>query len=137
MARTTWMDVLKIAAANPDVIVPNEGMEALSGQDKRNKFNATRCQYNGINFDSKAEMHRYFDLDILQRAGHISGLELQPVYKLPGGIKYKADFRYIENGVTVVEDIKGGNATQTRTFINKWKQAQELHPDIDWRLIES
>lgn len=137
MPKITSLDILKIAAANPDVIIPSEGMEILKTKGKRNKFNAIRCEHDGIKFDSKAEMYRYFDLDILQRSGQISNLELQPVYQLPGGITYKADFRYIEDGTTVVEDVKGGKATQTRVFINKWKQVNELYPDVDWRLIET
>lgn len=138
MPRVTAMDVLKIAAANPDVSVPDEGTEILANHRarKRNKFGNQWQEFDGHKFQSKAEMVRYGELRLLILAGEIGDLELQPVYQLPGGIKYKADFRYQEDGQTVVEDVKGGKATQTRTFINKWKQVNELYPDIIWRLIE-
>ena len=71
----------------------------------------------GIRFDSKAEMQRFFQLQLLERAGLISGLERQPEYVLIQpfaangrryrGIKYRGDFRYVEGGRTVVEDVKG------------------------------
>ena len=91
-----------------------------------NKFNAQRCEFNGIHFDSKAEMVRYGDLRLLELTGTISALEVKPVYELPAGIKYIADFRYIEAGKIIVEDVKGGKATQTSTFKNKWKQVKHF-----------
>jgi Protein of unknown function (DUF1064) len=48
---------------------------------------------------------------ILQKCGRISDLRLQPKYELHvNGVKvcvYKADFAYIEDGNTVVCDVKG------------------------------
>jgi hypothetical protein len=71
----------------------------------------------GIRFDSKAEMARYQELLLLERTGHIANLERQPEYVLVEpfvaagvkyrGIKYRGDFRYIEGGRTVVEEVKG------------------------------
>jgi hypothetical protein len=76
--------------------------------------------YNGMLFDSKAEMHRYIVLLHMERAGEITNLERQTEYVLiPGftsaefgkmrAIKYRADFRYFETstGKTIVEDVKG------------------------------
>ena len=71
----------------------------------------------GIKFASKAEAKRYQQLRLLEHAGAISGLEVQPCYPLeavnplngevtPVGV-YKADFRYQENGLVKVEDVKG------------------------------
>jgi len=135
MPHITGNDLLQIAINNPDIDVPPD-VVALAHSRNRNKFHAQRCEFDGMKFDSKAEMARYGELRYLEMSGHISALELQPVFLLPGGIRYKADFRYVEDGQTVVEDVKGGKATQTRTFINKWKQVQEQHTDIDFRLIE-
>lgn len=130
-----WQDdVLKIALANPDVIVPPEALNG--GKAKKNKFNAVKCEWLGIKFDSKKEMARFGQLRLLELTGQITGLQLQPVFVLTAGVKYKADFRYTEDGKTVVEEIKGGKATQTRVFLNKWKQAKFLYPEIDFRLIE-
>ena len=134
-----WGEVaLKVAAENPDATIPTEGWEYLRGQGKgkRNKYNAVRVSFDDMNFDSKREMARYGELRLLEMTGQIEKLEVQPVYMLPGKIKYKGDFRYVEQGKVIVEDVKGGKATQTRTFINKWKQVKELYPDVEWRLIE-
>lgn len=128
-----WEAALQNALANPDVHVPPEATEKPK---RRNKYNAVRCEWEGIRFDSKREMARYGELRLLELGNEIADLTLQPVFELPGGIKYKADFQYTEGGRVVVEDVKGGKATQTRVFLNKWKQVNELYPDIDWRLIE-
>ena len=75
------------------------------------KFNAHRTEVDGITFDSKKEALRYMELKILSKTGHISELILQPEYPMiVNGHKvcaYRADFRYVENGKTVVEDCKG------------------------------
>ena len=75
------------------------------------KFNAHRTEVDGITFDSKKEALRYMELKILSKTGHISELKLQPEYPMiVNGHKvcaYRADFRYVENGKTVVEDVKG------------------------------
>jgi hypothetical protein len=77
----------------------------------RNKYGAKKTVIDGIKFDSMAEGRRYKQLVLLQKAGVIEGLELQPRYDLIiNGKKcgfYKADFRYNEAGNQVVEDVKG------------------------------
>jgi hypothetical protein len=81
----------------------------------------------GIKFASKAEAKRYQQLRLLERAGAISGLEVQPCYPLeavnpfngevtPVGV-YKADFRYLDGERWVVEDVKG-----MRTVIYRFKK---------------
>jgi hypothetical protein len=82
-----------------------------------NKYNNKKVVIDGITFDSKKEANRYGELCILLKANIIQSLELQPVfeiqpkYKREGktirSIKYIADFRYTENGKTIVEDVKG------------------------------
>ena len=81
------------------------------------KYNNKKIAVDGIIFDSKKEAARYSELKILLKAGLIFDLELQPVYEIQPSykrqgktvraIKYLADFRYQENGKTVVEDVKG------------------------------
>lgn len=81
-----------------------------------NKYNAKKTVIDGITFDSKKEAARYSELLMLQKAGHIQGLDLQPEYEIAPSFryngkhhrarKYRADFRYIEDGQTVVEDVK-------------------------------
>ena len=64
----------------------------------RNKYKAVKTTIDGITFDSKREAKRYTELKILEKAGHITHLELQPEYSIDIGgkhiCKYKADFRY-------------------------------------------
>ena len=71
-----------------------------------------------VTFDSKKEAKRYDELYILFRHGKIEQLTLQPRFKLLDTLRvaghktmpvrhYVADFKYIENGLTIVEDVKG------------------------------
>jgi len=75
------------------------------------KYRNKKVVIDGIAFDSQAEGRRYSDLKLLSMGRAITELELQPRYDFElNGVKigfYKADFRYIENGETVVEDVKG------------------------------
>ena len=83
-----------------------------------NKYNNKK--HNG--YDSKREAKRAAELKLLEKAGVISHLQEQVVYELipsqyrivngkkkciERAIKYIADFQYVENGNTVVEDAKG------------------------------
>lgn len=82
------------------------------------KYNNSK--YNG--YDSKKEAIRATELKLLEKAGVISHLQEQVVYELipsqyrivsgkkkciERAMKYIADFQYVENGNTVVEDAKG------------------------------
>ncbi len=77
-----------------------------------NKYRNKKTVIDGITFDSKKERNRYLELKILQRAGKISGLELQPKFEIvPKVGKYRArfyiaDFLYRVNGNVIVEDVK-------------------------------
>ena len=46
------------------------------------KYNAIPTTVDGIRFASKREARRYLELKLLQKAGHISDLELQPRFRL-------------------------------------------------------
>jgi hypothetical protein len=75
------------------------------------KYKNKRTLLDGIRFDSKKEAARWEQLLLLQKAGEIHDLERQVRYPLiVKGMKvamYVADFRYIEKGAVVVEDVKG------------------------------
>ena len=78
------------------------------------KYGAVRTTVDGISFASKAEAKRYGELKLLEKAGQIGGLELQPRFPLEHrGIKlttYIADFSYWTMGQPpqrVIEDVKG------------------------------
>lgn len=83
----------------------------------RNKYGNRKVLVDNILFDSEREAVRYGELKLLERAGKITGLSLQvpfvlaPSVKINGktklALRYFADFCYQENGVPVVEDVKG------------------------------
>jgi len=101
-------------------------------------------------FDSQKEARRYDELAAMLRMGVIRNLKLQPEFTITEGFitsegnrvrahRYTADFsyehlernsyvkdgggslEYIDEWVTIVEDVKGGKATKTRDFINNKK----------------
>lgn len=110
----------------------------------RNKYGNRRVIEDGYVFDSVAERNHYISLKLLQLAGEISQLQLQPKYILLEGFKhpatgkrvraitYTADFAYVENGQTVVIDIKGA---RTEAYKIKAKLFMAKFPHIEFREI--
>lgn len=100
------------------------------------KFNAKSTVVDGRRFASKAEARRYSELKNLERAGIISHLELQPRFPLivNGHVVcvYVGDFRFLEAGKSVTEDVKG---FQTAEYKLKRKLLLATHPGIDHREI--
>lgn len=98
-----------------------------------NKFFAKKQIYKGKKFDSKKELGRYIYLESLFSAGTISDLELHPVFPLMVNGKkigrYTADFRYVRNGQTIIEDVKS-KATKTRDYILRKKILATYTPPI-------
>jgi hypothetical protein len=94
-----------------------EQLRALQAQPRPrggNKFHARKCTVDGHEFDSRREARRYQALRLLEQAGEIRDLELQPpfvIHSVAGGAvcTYIADFRYLDvrTGHMVVEDVKG------------------------------
>ena len=89
----------------------------------KHKYNAKPTVVDGIRFHSRKEARRYQELKLLEKAGEISHLTLQPEFCLhapdqdkPIG-RYIADFEYLERGETVIEDVKGMD-----TAFGKWKR---------------
>lgn len=78
---------------------------------KKMKYGNKKAEVDGIVFDSRKEADRYTDLKLMEKAGKIHNLQLQTVFPLTVGgnliCKYKCDFDYVENGIKVVEDVKG------------------------------
>lgn len=76
-------------------------------------YNVKTATSDGILHDSKKEASRWCELNLLLRAGEISDLRRQVKYELipkqdgERPVYYIADFVYVENGKTVVEDVKG------------------------------
>lgn len=76
-----------------------------------NKYRAIRTEVDGIMFASKKEAMRYKELKFLLQEQRISDLVLQPKFPIEVNGKkictYIADFIYNEDGIQVVEDVKG------------------------------
>ena len=51
------------------------------------KYNNSKTIIAGTKFDSRKEANRYCELTLLEKAGAIKDLELQPVFILEQGIK--------------------------------------------------
>ena len=97
------------------------------------KYNAQPTMVDNIRFASKAEAKRYGELKMLEKAGKISDLCLQPRFPLLlanrlgiGTVSlgvYVADFQYVEYthpsapGVLITEDVKG-----VKTPLYRWKK---------------
>src|SRR5512146_2768851 len=83
----------------------------IAGERRRSKYGNKPTEVDGVRFASKREAARYSELKLLERAGQISALRLQPAFPLDvNGVpitRYVADFSYVENGKRVVEDVKG------------------------------
>lgn len=135
MAR--WQAACANALRNPDITLSEEIRQLLkSGNAGTNKFGAKKViTAEGLKFDSGVEYKHYCELLWREQAGQISNLERQPVFVLTAGVRYIADFRYREDGVTVIVDVKGGKATQTPSFRDKWKQVQVLYPENKYELV--
>ncbi len=80
---------------------------------RRSKYGNKKTEVDNILFDSKAEAQRYRELKLMERAGVIRDLELQPRFELVVGgqrvCTYVADFRYFDTaaGAVIVADVKG------------------------------
>ena len=96
------------------------------------KYGAIATTVDGISFPSKKEARRYQELRLLEKAGEIRELELQPKFPLyvPAQLGtsrvvqigvYKADFRYRSGprGVLVIEDVKSAGTKTTAYRLRK------------------
>lgn len=95
-------------------------MEEIADEEnieKKSKYSSAKTDIDGIRFDSKKEAEFYAELKLREKVGEITHLRLQPRYLLQKTFKhegkqyreieYVADFEYIEDGITVVVDVKG------------------------------
>lgn len=98
------------------------------------KYHSQKAIVNGIAFDSLKEARRYSVLNLLQRQGEITDLQMQVPFELippqyeestevytsgknkgkqkppkliERGVSYVADFVYVQDGKRIVEDCKG------------------------------
>lgn len=109
------------------------------------KYRAVPTVVNGIRFASKKEAKTYQDLLLLQKAGKIKNLELQPKFKFEviyyradsrkntfsKVLKYVGDFLYQEGENVIVHDSKG---YETKEFKLKKKLMEALYPEYVLRI---
>lgn len=112
---------------------------------RKNKYFARKsvCRQ-GHTHASKREAARCDELTLLQRSGAISDLEIEPQFwfvidgrqlKHGNGRRagYKPDFMYVENGQTIVEDVKG---MAVRDFPLRAALFRHLFPTYELRVIK-
>jgi hypothetical protein len=111
------------------------------GDLKESKYHSQKVTLDGITFDSQKEANKYAELRLLQMAGEVTKLELQPEFILQEGyrdgngkwhrpIKYRADFRVIyRDGRVEVIETKG---FKTRDYLIKKKMFLARYPEINF-----
>jgi len=122
--RAAWTQHLRI---HGDLVAP------------KSKYGAKPMVVDGIRFDSTKEARRYSELRLLEKAGQIRDLELQP--RFPIDVRelrdiakwincgyYTADFRYVETatGQVVIEDVKSG-PTKTAAYRLRKRLVEAIH----------
>ncbi len=100
-----------------------------------NKYRAIPTTVDGIRFHSKKEARRYSELKLLEKAGKIRNLSLQPEFpchvvgqEVPIGV-YRGDFSYNETAPGsrfIIEDVKG-----VKTPLYRWKKK---HVQAEYRI---
>ncbi len=98
----------------------------LKQSEKSNKYRNKKTVVDNITFHSKKEAAYYSELKLLERIGAIKNLELQPVFEIIPSVKwngkiliakkYKADFKFYQDGNKVIVDVKG---IRTKDYILK------------------
>ena len=108
---------------------------------KRSKYNVAEKaarQLDGYTFDSKAEMQRYAQLRLLERANDIQNLQVHPswVVKWPGTdvtiCLVELDFSYTDvgQGRFRVEDVKGVDTALSKVKRKLVEQAFRLKVEM-------
>lgn len=128
-----------------DQQMKNLGLMELTVKPKKNKYNAKKTEVDGITFDSAKEARKYAELRLLQRAGEVTEIELQPKFTLlPGfryrgkkiqGVTYTADFLVTyKDGSRQIVETKG---YKTRDYILRKKLLlRKIKDDAEIEFIE-
>ena len=125
-----------------DILAHNARMRKESApavaEPKPSKYRNVKVIVDGEKFDSKKEAQHWAELKLRERIGDISNLRRQMPYDLrcpvdwnPAGqavvATYIADFVFVDKqGLTHVQDCKGGKATKTQVYLlkKKWLAVQ-------------
>lgn len=110
-------------------------LQGLAKPAKPSKYRNTKCEHQGIKFDSLKERAHWLRLVERQAAGEIRDLQLQASFVLTPrnqrddgtwerASRYVADFVYVEaaTGKQVVEDVKSPATRKNPTYVQKRKQ---------------
>jgi 5-keto 4-deoxyuronate isomerase len=115
--------------------------DTVDKKKNNNRFSVSPVEertMGGIVFASKKEMKRYAELRLLERAGEISDLELQPEFRVSINgqhyCTYTADFAYTEKGGRVIEELKSTGTAKDAAFRLR-KKAAELYYGIKVKVI--
>ncbi len=95
---------------------------AVSGRSGR-KYRNKPTYYDGKRYDSKAEVFRAQQLDLMLDARHIRGWERQVKFELgvPENV-YRADFVVEDkDGISHAEDVKGYMTSKFRRDLRLWR----------------
>lgn len=109
---------------------------------KQSKYHNEYCEIDNIRFHSRKESYRYSHLKLLEKAGEIQELELQPKFILQEGFKkdgvkyrpiiYIADFQYKEKGKVITEDVKSEITKANPVYKIKKKMLLNRYRDINF-----
>lgn len=110
-------------------------VDFLTGKGKRAKYGNTKTVVDGLTFASAKEARRYGELKLLERAGEIRFLRVQPKFPLIVGeiqvAEYWADFAYVRTAddVQIIEDVKSPATRKNPVYRLKFKMmaAMGLH----------
>jgi len=86
--------------------------------DKPSKYKAIRTR----GYASRIEAERADQLALLERAGAISNVTYNKSVQLGPDRKYKPDFRYVQNGQTIWEEVKGVETDRYRDNKKLWRK---------------
>jgi len=113
---------------------------SMAKPKKMAKYRNTKCEHEGIKFDSLKERSHWFDLVQRQARGEIRDLRLQVAFELTPrkrrddgkwerASNYVADFVYIDvaTGAQVVEDVKSPATRKNPAYVQKRKQMLAVH----------
>lgn len=92
---------------------------------KKHKFNAVRCESNGVKFPSKLERTYYDRLVEAKKFGSIQYFLRQVPFYLPGNTKYVVDFMIVTSNDVEFIDVKGKMTPMSNLKI---KQVEDLYP---------
>lgn len=107
----------------------------------KHKYGAKRTTLDGVTFDSQAEANYYAQLKLLERAGEVKDIILQPRFTLLDsfkkngkkyrGIEYVADFWVTyKDGRREIIDVKGAKTTRTEAYLIKKKLFESKYPEL-------